>query len=510
MVLKTAWFSDDAYITFRTIENLVAGEGPRFNVAERVQAYTHPLWMLLLAGLYALTGEMHYVCLLASILCSVAAVLFFAARVAVAALPALIGTSIFLLSKAFTDYSTSGLENPLTHLLLIVFLHVYLTRPPGRRTLLWLALLAALLILNRPDMLLVVLPALLVSIYQARGQRPLGPVLLGFLPLIAWGLFALCYYGALLPNTAYAKLNSGIPAGALINQGLIYLLTTATIDPLTVIVIAAGMTIPFVTGQRRLLPLMLGMLLYLVYTIQIGGDFMLGRFLAAPLVVAVVLLGRLELSKTAAVIVLVVVALIGVAPPRSPIKSGLDFGQGINYIDAHGICDERAYYYHGTGLLNLTRNVSIPSCWQATAGWRARERGEPVIVRKAIGMQSYYAGPNVHVVDEMALADPLLARLKPDLSDGWRIGHLRRQLPEGYVESLRSGRNCLSDPELAEFYERIRLVTRGPIWSVERWAAIPTFNLDLRDQPQPPAGGEEPPGSAPAAGVSPPASSRQP
>jgi arabinofuranosyltransferase len=48
-----AWLCDDAYITFRTVDNFIHGYGLTWNVAERVQAYTHPLWMLLLSGVYA-------------------------------------------------------------------------------------------------------------------------------------------------------------------------------------------------------------------------------------------------------------------------------------------------------------------------------------------------------------------------------------------------------------------------------------------------------------------------
>ena len=51
VVLSQAWVSDDAFITFRVIDNFVNGYGLRWNVDERVEVYTHPLWMLLLACL---------------------------------------------------------------------------------------------------------------------------------------------------------------------------------------------------------------------------------------------------------------------------------------------------------------------------------------------------------------------------------------------------------------------------------------------------------------------------
>ena len=44
VLLRTAWLCDDAYISFRVVENAVSGHGLRWNVADRVQVFTHPLW----------------------------------------------------------------------------------------------------------------------------------------------------------------------------------------------------------------------------------------------------------------------------------------------------------------------------------------------------------------------------------------------------------------------------------------------------------------------------------
>lgn len=49
VMIRSAWLSDDGLITFRTIDHFVNGGGLRFNLAERVQSYTHPLWLFLLA-----------------------------------------------------------------------------------------------------------------------------------------------------------------------------------------------------------------------------------------------------------------------------------------------------------------------------------------------------------------------------------------------------------------------------------------------------------------------------
>ena len=49
------WVDEDAFIDFRVIHNLLAGYGPVFNVGERVEVDSDPLWMGVLAFLHVLT-----------------------------------------------------------------------------------------------------------------------------------------------------------------------------------------------------------------------------------------------------------------------------------------------------------------------------------------------------------------------------------------------------------------------------------------------------------------------
>ena len=60
VIIRTAWICDDAYITFRTVDNFVNGYGLTWNTAERVQVYTHPLWMFLLSAFYFFTHEIYF------------------------------------------------------------------------------------------------------------------------------------------------------------------------------------------------------------------------------------------------------------------------------------------------------------------------------------------------------------------------------------------------------------------------------------------------------------------
>jgi hypothetical protein len=45
------------------------------------------------------------------------------------------------------------------------------------------------------------------------------------------------------------------------------------------------------------------------------------------------------------------------------------------------------------------------------------------------------------------------------------------------METLQGRQAGLLDPGLDEYYAALRLVTRGPLWSRPRWAAIARLNL---------------------------------
>src|SRR5262245_46151551 len=70
VVVSAAWLSDDSYITLRVIDNFWNGYGLRWNVIERVQVFTHPLWLLVLGALYGLTREAYWTTLVLSLVLS--------------------------------------------------------------------------------------------------------------------------------------------------------------------------------------------------------------------------------------------------------------------------------------------------------------------------------------------------------------------------------------------------------------------------------------------------------
>ena len=80
----------------------------------------HPLWMFLVAGIYAISNNIYLSVFIISLLLSLAAILLVFYRVKD---PLMIFLTGFLVcsSKAYMDYAGSGLENPLSYFLGILF-----------------------------------------------------------------------------------------------------------------------------------------------------------------------------------------------------------------------------------------------------------------------------------------------------------------------------------------------------------------------------------------------------
>ena len=243
--LANAWLGDDAYITFRVVQNFVGGYGLTFNPDERVQAYTHPLWMLLLSAAYSVTSDLFYTTLAISYaLCALALGTVFRRLHSLWRSALFLG--LLLSSKAFIDYTSSGLEYPLSFLLLAVFYTRFFAVARDAavlapRELIGFGLLASLAFLNRSDSILLYAGPLLYLAVVAwpvyRGRLVLFSGV-AFAPAVLWLLFSYVYYGFPFPNTYYAKVATGIPRSLQLRQGMAYVANSINFDPFTLGLIA--------------------------------------------------------------------------------------------------------------------------------------------------------------------------------------------------------------------------------------------------------------------------------
>ncbi len=349
-----------------------------------------------------------------------------------------------------------------------------------------LSFIAGLATLNRMDTVLLYLPVLAFVLLSTRNFKALGAIALGFLPFIIWECFATIYYGFPFPNTAYAKLNTGIQSSELLLQGLWYLLESLQNDPATLLVILGGISIPVLSREWRHLPIALGLILYMLYVVRIGGCFMSGRFLSLPFLGAVILISASNRIAHPKVLVpaLIAIALCGVLSSHPPVLSGSTFARDRENIRWKSVTDERRFYYGDTGLLRENRQDNFepnPNWPSRIKGKEWRQNGSSVRMAGAIGANGYYAGPQIYIVDNLALPDALLARMPARYQANWMIGHYPRTLPEGYIESIESGENAIADAKLAHFSDKLAVITKGPIWRRERLIEIARMNLGAYD-----------------------------
>lgn len=483
--LKIAWVCDDAYIINRSIEQLFAGNGPRWNPHERVQVFTSPLWFWTLAGLRALSTNVFLNAI------SVSAVFFLSTLIVVRASLQdprkwLLATLAFVASNGFFDYTTSGLESPLAYFLIAVFLHQYLalftTRREDNVVLFRLLWTAGLILLCRLDLVTLIAPAVVFSIVATRStwrtRSLIVQLALSLSPLAAWSLFALVYYGAIFPNPVYAKVFTGLPRHELIVQGLGYLYVTLRHDTITVFAVVAAIIAALRAKEKYLHAIAWGVLCNIAYLIWVGGDFMLGRFLAFAYLIAIVTILRVmrspsSMPRGAWPGIVTVVCFYLLLYPHTPLNSAMQHRSSPPH--PLGIADERGAYGPGSLWRYIRRGPTqpFPAHHWSDEGLAFAQSDSCCTYRWSVGYFGYWSGTDKRIIDLNAVCDPLLSRLPMPPDTDWRIGHFSRPVPPGYVETVFAGDNIIADPDTRAYNDHVRLLTQSePLLTSRRFRAI--------------------------------------
>jgi arabinofuranosyltransferase len=289
---RQRWIADDGLIVARTVREILAGHGPVFNPGERVEADTSVLWTWLLALLtWGSRLDLDTVIVGSGVLLAPLGLLFalLGARELhrrhspdQVLLPA--GALVVVALPPFWDFVTSGLEDSLIFCWLgLCWWLLTGLRPDSRRRARWLAFVAGLGWLVRPDMAIGTVAFLAALWYIARpaGRRLAAlAVIAGVVPL-AYQVFRMGYYGLLVPNTAVAKDASSTR----FHQGFVYLADFASPYrlwvPLLVLLVLFLLTAQHLSRADvvRCAAVLGGGLLMASYVIAIGGDFMHARML---------------------------------------------------------------------------------------------------------------------------------------------------------------------------------------------------------------------------------------
>lgn len=332
MLLLTllAWsnrfIQDDAFISFRYAENLVQGKGLVYNEGQRVEGYTNFLWtMMIAAGLWLSIDPVLCSQVLGLIFFVLS--LFFTYRLSCLVFGAREGglLAIVLLGTnyTFSAYATGGLETQLQAWLCVTttWLALRLMRGPGAgpAAVVGFSLLTAAALLTRLDSavyLFVLFPAAFFSLLgrSATGrERWLQAARLCLAPLAIvglWLIWKLAYYGDVLPNTFYVKAGS---VGSL-SWGLAYcaaFVRSYWLIPVMLVALLAARRI-FCDRESGIRLVVLTTIVWCLYVIKVGGDFMEFRFFVPVLPLFFVLvtwlllrfLRQRELQQTFVVLIL--------------------------------------------------------------------------------------------------------------------------------------------------------------------------------------------------------------
>lgn len=502
---RRRWVTEDAFINFRIVAVTRHGRQPfAFNAGERVEAATSPLWLATLVVLDASLGR--FVALERLALGAGLGLSLLGLAAATAASARLVrlhapghpwpaGALVLSALPPFWDFTTSGLETGLTFgwlggcqwLLARRYAGSLGAGPrPTTRAADLMPVVLGLGPLIRPDLTLFTTAFLTTQLSLGRpglrgAVRTIGAALA--VPA-AYQLFRMAYFAATVPNTALAKE----AARSDWRRGLAYLDNHATTYRLAVPgALVAGWAGRWLAGSApasdRRLAVLVGApvaaaLLHAVYVIRVGGDFMhsrlllpatFGLFMAAAALPA-------DTPGRALPAALAIWAVICGIRLRLPVRPPARWS---------GIVDERTWWQRESGHRHPVTLDDYSRVASVRTGRRARQlatQGADVLVRIdaqehplapgsgvvlesiTIGLGSVAAGPGVHVVDVLGLADALGSRIPADPAA--RIGHQKRMPPALVIARLalaREGEGSLPADVGRATLEAARQLLRRPV-----------------------------------------------
>lgn len=399
---------DDAYISFRYAWNLVHGHGLNWNPGEPpIEGYSNPLWTLLMTVPIALGWDplvfsqiFGVACFAGSLWCCLrlGALLFGSSRVGLWTV-ILVGTNF-----TFCAFATGGLETSCV-VFLVLFHALLVVRfvRQGRRAAYWPLVLASLVgaaaILTRLDAILLVGfwgLALVVFIYREKKAAPkswVRPLLAYLLPAVTVGIlyagWKLSYYGALLPNTFSVKVGSG----ASWRRGVLYVGLFWVLYGWILFLPLAALASWRERGRNPWIWLLWSTLVvWSLYVVRIGGDFMEFRFIVPMLPFGALLLVR------------------GLEQIRSGWLGGACLASLVVLSGVHGW----TFREHSTGIesvAGLEHHLREARCAEIGRTYRAHfgDTETPVtIASTAAGATAYYA--QMRFVDIHGLNDAWVAR----------------------------------------------------------------------------------------------------
>jgi hypothetical protein len=397
LAARSRWLCDDIFITFRYADHILAGHGAVFNDGERVEGFTHPLWLALVT-LWRLVGGAPEPFVIALGLAAYAGVIL-ACGLRRTAFP--LAAILLALNHDFRIWATSGLETMAFTLSVVLAVFALIDR---RWRIAGVALSVAVLL--RPDGLVFCAVALVWAWFEKGRERAFV-----LLPLLVYGAYAawrLYYYGDLLPNPYYAKSAGRSYWG----QGAFYVWSLVRIYWSSFLCLLA---LPVVRRRDVGLPLSFALAYLVLFVARVGGDFIYARFMipVVPLLyvpVENVLKGRLAPIAAAAA-----AALLLFDNVRQD-DGWAEGGHRHTDLVARGIVDEYWYYTRDVGGMNHIQQARVIG----TALRRYQQDESMTVLISGQNALAYYARFPV-AIEATGLTDRTIARSA--LEQRGRPGH---------------------------------------------------------------------------------------
>lgn len=449
---------DDAYISYRYGRNLMSGTGLVYNPGEYVEGYTNFLWTIITAPFTQVPSIDVSVfsiglCMLLSILN-----IFFITRISrlfrpllefkagyIFLLPAL----FFVLDDSIAFWSIGGMEFPMYILFILGIIYNYFRLNDGRKHLYQLIAFLVLCTLTRPEGNMIFVITLMHMFFFRK--RILNPKKIFFQMILSYTLFCIIYYGfkhfyygQIIPNTFYAKGVTDMSMNLIL--GTKYIIMCVGIR---VYVLVFILFIPFKKAFRgfKLSYLLLFSIVYIIYIVGVGGDWMYANRFFVPIIP-----------------ILYILSAIGIISLFIRIKNYLSSINKLNEIKF------RDWFVVGITLLNIALfsitfsnleykrliieddNANFERQWSRFGQWlKINSPPNTIIAVGPAGKIPYYSG--LYSIDMWGLNNSEIARTK---SKRLQAGH--KKFNFDYVLSLNPeyiiGYAGFNDSEMPSRYQK--------------------------------------------------------
>ncbi len=457
--LSRIWVTEDAYITFRHILNFFNGYGLTFNINQRIEGFTHPLWTILLLIISKIGFSIHFSSLLLGCIFTILGMVFLfykfiyqENKLEFFYKSILIIPLLFIIHDGFRDFWTSGMEFSLTFFLIITFLYFNANKELENPKL--NSILFSLLYLTRPELGLYFIYYGIIYLIQEykKNKSYFNLIKNEFIYLFPFSLivggyhiFRFFYYQDIFPTTFYAKSSE-----FLWKEGLMYLLHTIYYSPLLIIFLIILILIMFYTKDINYYFIReLGVvIIHSIYIVSVGGDFMAYRLLLPDLIILYVYFNiiindfikkynfkNLYVYITNIILFIISIVYLFHLKYHTPVEKFLIVHEYRAYLSKNQSWKDRWFYidhkwYHRGLIFNELQKCLEYEPFIITNSWLDAKCAPEDDY--GLGYFGYAAGSKVIIIDHLGITDKEVALTGKTI---WkRVGHLKSISTENVIK----------------------------------------------------------------------------